>query len=238
MESEGGMGFPDLIILGLVAAFVLLRLRSMLGTHHEEDVRPKIVIADVQPVAARQADEPPHERPEELPEETEEDIRAQLGGQDEGRVAQQLQAIRVMDKQFRVKDFLKGARMAFEMVIEAYAKGDKATLRQLLSAELLKDFQQALKEREQADEREEVTLISIDDAHITDASLQGQKARLSVMFQSQQMVSVLGKDGKRLPGQSPAMETVEDVWVFERDVRSADPKWTLVQTVAQTDATA
>ena len=141
-------------------------------------------------------------------------------------------AIRRADPGFDVDHFLQGARAAFSMIVEAYAKGDKRTLRPLLADEVYAQFAGAIDAREQAGHVLTTELVATREAEITQATMVGSKARVTVKFTSEQINVTRNAQGEVVEGDPRQIETVIDLWTFERDTRSRDPNWQLVETGA------
>lgn len=217
-------GFPlDLILFGMVAAFLVLRLRSVLGKRQgferppQEQQRPAGVIGP-RPV------EP--EIPQPVP---------QAGGprrivpDPRSPVGQDLLRIRGVDPKFDPMQFLGGAEGAFRMIVDAFARGDRVTLRNLLSDDTYAGFEQAISRREQAGETQRTELRDIPEMAIEAAELRGTIADITVRFVSDQVNLTMGRDGSVVLG-AEAVTELTDIWTFQRDVASADPAWRLVAT--------
>jgi predicted lipid-binding transport protein (Tim44 family) len=145
------------------------------------------------------------------------------------RVAAGLDAVAREDKSFDGKHFIAGARAAYEMIVTAYAEGDRRTLKNLLSRDVYDGFEAAIREREAKGETAESRFVSIDKSDITDAELRGRSAQITIRFVSQLVSVTRDRDGAVIEG-SP--EKVTDVWTFARDLSSRDPNWKLVATEA------
>ena len=141
-----------------------------------------------------------------------------------------LMAIKEADPHFHVKEFLNGAKMAFEMIVEAYAKGDKAQLKDLLAKDVMEDFAQAIDDSKAAKTTEETTLLSIKSAEIVDAKLAGKSAEITVQFISEQITVERDKDGEIVGGDASEPVSVTDEWTFARPGNSPNPNWMLVAT--------
>lgn len=216
-------GFPiDLIIFGMVAAFLVLRLRSILGRRQGFERPP-------QPLEPR----PPADgRPPDGPVV---DAQAQAPGP--GRTipdpasppGQALARIHGADPGFAPDGFLDGAAGAFSMIVEAFARGDRPALKALLAPELFAAFEKAIAAREAAGETLRQEITSLREMAITEADLRGTIASVTVRFVSDQINSTRDAGGQMLAGSDVPTETV-DFWTFERDLRSSDPTWQLVAT--------
>jgi predicted lipid-binding transport protein (Tim44 family) len=134
------------------------------------------------------------------------------------------------DPAFDPTRFLSGAQVAYEMIVTAFAAGDRNTLRPLLSPEVLEGFEAAITEREKAGHAMTTTLIGIDKIVITDASLKGDAARVTVRINSQMITATTDKGGGLVDGDPNKVADVVDVWTFERRTSAPDPNWTLVAT--------
>ena len=146
--------------------------------------------------------------------------------------AQTFEAMQKKDRNFDVEEFLVGARVAFEMVVNAFARGDKQALRSLLSKEVFSRFAAAIDARSAKDETLEVMITGISDAEVTDAAYRGGIGRIAVRFLSEQIKFTRDKEGAIVEGDPNTVRSVTDTWTFERDLRSRNPNWTLVATHA------
>ena len=129
-------------------------------------------------------------------------------------------------------DFLAGGRAAYEMIVTAYAQGDRRTLKNLLSKDVYDGFEPAIKDRESRGEKAETRFVSIDKADITGADVKGKTAQVTVRFVSQLVSVTRDKDGNVIDGSPDKVTDVTDVWTFARDLSSRDPNWKLVATEA------
>src|SRR5262249_1597859 len=145
-------------------------------------------------------------------------------------IAGTLAMIKSKDPLFSATDFLRGARMAFEMVHDAFGKGDKETLSMLLADALFKEFTGEIDKNAGLAQKIETTLVSVIARDITEANLSGNIARLRVHFTSEQVHLVRDKDGKIIEGDPSEQHDVEDEWLFERDVSSKNPNWKIIET--------
>jgi predicted lipid-binding transport protein (Tim44 family) len=143
-----------------------------------------------------------------------------------------LDAIVREDKTFDPKHFITGGRAAYEMIVTAYASGDRRQLRNLLSREVYDGFESAIREREQRGETVETRFVSIDSAEITSAEMRGKTEQVTVRFQSQLVSVTRDRAGTVIDGNPDKVTEVTDVWTFARDVTSRDPNWKLVATEA------
>lgn len=229
----------NLLILALAVA-IFLRLRSVLGRRTGNERPP------FDPYSARERSEPAAETGRDnvvaLPRTgmgepggaSTVDMEERIGNvADEGTpLFDKLKSVIEADPSFDPKQFLEGAKMAYEMIVTAFAAGDRRTLRPLLSEEVYQGFDGAIQQREQRGEQVSSTLIGIDKAKIVDAAVKGTQAQITVRFQSQMISATYGKDGALIEGDPKRVLEVIDVWTFARDVRASDPNWKLVATEA------
>jgi predicted lipid-binding transport protein (Tim44 family) len=227
------------IIFLALAVFIFLRLRSVLGqrTGRErppydpysarDTVRPSTndnVVAlpgrgGEGPTKPAEASEPPAERWKGI---------AEAGS----AVAAGLDAIVRDDRSFDAKEFIRGARAAYEMIVTAFAEGDRRSLKNLLSREVYDGFDAAIRDRESKGEKAETRFVSIDRADIIGAELRARTAQVTVRFVSQLISVTRDRNGNVIDGSPEKVTDVTDVWTFARDVTSRDPNWKLVATEA------
>ncbi len=212
---DAGSAFLEILFFGMVAAFLVLRLRSVLGRRmgHERD--PK----------SGGDGAAPHEKG--APDENVIQMPAKRLSADP--VERSLAEIQQADRSFDPDGFATGARTAFELIVNAFANGDRDTLRSLTSNEVYSTLDGEMRQREDAGETFESTLVRIKDAKIVGAALQGSMARVTVRFESEQINVVRDAEGHATQGQHGVIEPVTDVWTFARDTGSNDPNWTLVE---------
>jgi predicted lipid-binding transport protein (Tim44 family) len=175
--------------------------------------------------------------PERLPEARPNDAgepAAPLAGAPVGAVEAGVAQIRSADPGFDPRGFVNGARQAFEMIVRAFAQGDAATLRPLLSDEVYENFAAAIQDRRRARHTLETTLVAIKSADVVDARLNGRTAEVSVKFVSDQKNVTRDEGGQVVDGSPDQVASVTDIWTFARNTRASDPNWTLIGTSAQT----
>jgi predicted lipid-binding transport protein (Tim44 family) len=218
-------GFPiDLILFAMVAAFLVLRLRSVLGRRTGFERPPQ---APGAPEAARNLPTPL--RPEDSANaRTASGARRVLPDQ-RSPAGQALSRIAAADRSFDPDGFLNGAEGAFRMVVQAFATGDRQTLRMLLDDDTYASFEGAITQRENAGETQRTEIRSMHETAIEGADLRGNTAEVTVRFVSDQVNITTGRNNEVVAG-SDAVTELTDVWTFQRDVSSGDPAWKLVAT--------
>lgn len=225
-----------LIFAGL-AIFVVVKLRSVLGTRTGEEKPP------VDPFAPRDAAmgaakdnviplqrgaERPYEAPGEPP------AYRWAGFATEGTpLAAGLDDIASNEPDFDAPTFQNGAKAAYEWIVSAFAKGDRKALRDLLSKEVFDSFSGVIAGREQRGETAETTFVSIDKADITHAEVKGLSMLITVRFVSKIITATRDRAGAVVDGNPEQVTDVTDVWTFAREARSRDPNWKLVATQAE-----
>ncbi|MBX6426093.1 MAG: Tim44 domain-containing protein [Variibacter sp.] len=230
------------IIFLALAVFIFLRLRSVLGQRTGRERPPYDPLSGRDAVRSSAGDKvvalPPRgaEAPAQAPgadrDEAKPANRWQGVAAPGSAVAAGLDAIAAADRSFDANHFLAGARAAYEMVVIAFAEGDRRTLRHLLSREVYDGFEAAIREREAKGETVETRFVSIDKTEITAAELRGRTAQLTVRFVSQLVSATRDRSGTVIDGSPDKVTEVTDIWTFARDVSSRDPNWKLIATEA------
>ena len=231
------------IIFLALAVFIFLRLRSVLGQRTGRERPPydpysarearspvtdKVVTlpprpsAPAEPATARPVDNAPTQPSDRWKDVVENGSNAAAG----------LDAIVAADPGFDVKHFVTGARTAYEMIVTAFAEGDRRQLRGLLSREVFDGFDAAITEREGRSQTAETRFVSIDGSNVTGAELRGRTAQITVRFVSKLVSATRDRSGAVIDGSADKVTDVTDVWTFARDVPSRDPNWKVVATEA------
>jgi predicted lipid-binding transport protein (Tim44 family) len=235
-------GFVDIytIIFLVLAVVIFLRLRSVLGRRTGNERPP------FDPFSRREAPRqaagddkvislPPRRGPDGA-----EPVAAGIATATEERIKTLapegstlntgLRAIAAADRNFDPDAFLTGAKAAYEMIVTAFAEGDRKSLKNLLSREVYDGFVSAIAQREGRGETIEFRFVGIDKAEITDAALKGGTEQVTVRFHSKLISATHDKTGAVIDGDPVHVGDVTDIWTFARDVNSRDPNWKLVAT--------
>ena len=215
-----GFQFLDIVLFAMVAAFLVLRLRSALGkrTGHQ---RPRSITP------------PPDDRVSEPPA-ADRDAAAEDDDVDpDDPISQGIANIRNADRAFVPDEFLQGARGAFEVIVQAFAEGDADTLRDLLSEDVYENFNDAIEQRKADGHVLETTIIGTRSAQIVEADLVGGDASVTVEFLTEQINVTRDSESRILEGDPTHVNEITDIWTFRRDVKSRDPNWKLVETRSQ-----
>jgi predicted lipid-binding transport protein (Tim44 family) len=223
------------ILLLAVAVLIFLKLRSVLGQRTGRERPPYDPYSAPDPVRNSAGDKvvalPQRAGESARPTESAEAPDRYAGLATPGSpVAKGFDAIAAADKDFDVKQFIAGARAAYEMIVTAYAAGDRRSLKNLLGREVYDGFEAVIREREARGETVETRFVSIDTTEITNAELRGKMAQLTLRFVSQLVSATRNRNGNVIDGSADAVTSVTDVWTFAREVTSRDPNWNLVAT--------
>ena len=210
----------EIVILAMIAAFLGMRLYSVLGrrAEHEEEPIPTRFEKDKQapPPAAV-----PLRRPVTAMPRPAGVVPA---------VERGVQEIAAADRTFDITAFIEGAKGAYGMILEAFWKGDRETLRELCDDDVYAGFDAAIAAREEAGETLDNRLIRIEEATIHSAQLDGREARIAVSFVSDIAAVTRDGEGNMIAGSLDDAIESRDVWTFFRRVDSADPNWLLDET--------
>ncbi len=218
---------PDLIFFLLVAIFLIIRLRSVLGRRTGNEKKPKDIftyqdsilepdkkkVLEVKEAIKRKT-------PLSLPEKKINNLKKSTG----------LERIFYFDKNFSPKKFLEGAKIAFKSIIETYAKDEISKIKNLLSSNVFSAFSREIKSRVQKKHSLEHTLISLKSADIEKIHVKSSIADIVVKFVSEQVNLLKNKKGKILSGNDEYIENHIDYWTFSKDLKSTNPNWKLVVT--------
>lgn len=228
-----------LVFVGL-AIFVIYKLRSVLGTRTGTE-KPPMDMFDRRPPADQQGEGPaannasnvvpmPNMR-RDAPAATAEP-EARLAGLVAKDSPAHAGLIGIMgdDPAFDPGEFLGGAKAAYEMIVLAFANGDRKTLKDLLAKDVYEGFDAAIRDREARGEKVETQFVSIDKAEISDAQLRARNAQVTVRFLSKLITATRDSAGAVIDGSAEKVIDVVDIWTFSRDITSRDPNWRLIAT--------
>jgi predicted lipid-binding transport protein (Tim44 family) len=235
-------GFPyvDIILFAMVAAYLVYRLRSVLGRRTGNERRRDDALSSrrtgseadetVVKLPNRGKDRRDREREQARPPKSVEELIAEDTKVVASDAVDGIAQIRANDPTFSGKEFVAGARTAFEMIVGAFAKGDRKLLRRLLSDEVYENFNQAIKDRESAGNEVETTMVGIEFANIIEARMTGSEAFITVEFTSEQVNVTRDSEGRVIEGDPNEVCRAIDIWTFSRDLASKNPNWILVAT--------
>jgi predicted lipid-binding transport protein (Tim44 family) len=206
------MPFIDILIFAVIALFLIFRLRSILG--------------------GREGFEKP--QPKSKPQSAKDNV---INFKDQSSVTEPimlngsgLKDLRKMDPSFKEDEFLDGAKAAFSLILGAFAEGNVGELRRYLGFDLYEEFSGAIHQRNSAGEILKIDVEKVKDVQLLDSEIIEGIATVSVKYVTVQSRTLTDASDNIIDEDSVSSETIEDIWVFERDIRSSDPNWRLVET--------
>lgn len=228
------LDLPTIIIIG-VAIVVLLRLRSVLGTRTGNERPP---MQRVRSTEKTEDDVVVPLRPREVTAEDDDDDRAQRKFEaeldkligDNAQLRAGVIEVHETDPSFTPKSFLDGATQAYEMIVTAFAAGDRKTLKELLDKEVYEGFDTAISTREAEGNKVDFTFVGLPGIEITDAGVDKRNASVTVKFDAQVVSATKDSEGKLVEGHPENTVDISDEWTFARPTRARDPNWKLVAT--------
>lgn len=212
----------EIVLLAMVAAFLGLRLYSVLGRraeHEEESIPQRFDGSDSAPAAAPA---PGAAQPAAVSAPRAPELTGVMPAVERG-----IREIAAADGKFELVSFVEGARGAYRMILEAFWSGDKQTLRELCDDSVYEGFADAIDTREAAGEVLENALIRIEETRLHSASLDGRIARVAVLFVADIAAVTRDRDGNVIAGSLDDAIESRDVWTFSRNVSARDPNWLL-----------
>ena len=206
------MPFIDILIFAVIAIFLIFRLRSILGTRDgfektENKTQMEATADNVINFKGKSS-------------ETSSEILNGSG----------LKELRKLDPTFKDEEFLNGAKAAFPLILNSFSEGDLGSLRRYLGFDLYEEFSSAIHQRDAAGEKFKIEIEKIKDIQLLDAEVSEGIASVTVKFSSLQTRKLTDANDVEIEDDSMSNETIEDIWIFERDIRSKDPNWKLVET--------
>lgn len=217
----------ELIILFAIAAFVLFRLKSVIGTRTGYEAPPDYLSREGAAAEARARVRP-------LPAEEDEDEAPELLRRASPETRAAIEAMRRADPDFSLSRFIEGARAAYEMILMAYEAGDRDTLRSLLAPEVFEAFDAVIREREARGLHVDARFIGIRDLALEGASFDPstREAEITLRFVGEMITAVRDAEGRIIEGDPNEIRRQTDVWTFGRRLGSPDPTWLLIATGA------
>lgn len=216
----------EILVLIAIAAVVLFRLKSVIGTRtgHEGP-----------PANLRQApdmDDKPR-GPVAVPDPSGADEAAEdFDGHDDGPWGDALAKIRRVERDFDVNEFVGGARGAYEMILIAYEEGDRSTLQNLLAPDVFQAFESGIKAREEAELRVDAKFIGVKEASVEEIAFDdvASIADVTVKFTGELITAVRDSENRVVEGDPNEVRVQSDTWTFSREMGSVDPNWLLTGT--------
>jgi len=227
----------EILFLAGVAAFIAFRLYSVLGRRTGNERTPYDPINQRERLDARRT-QASEEKVVPLPRPARDVPRPPVVDSIEAKLpsgsalALGITQLRQVDRNFSPDGFLSGAKVAHELIVRAYADGDRRALKPLLSDDVYRGFDDAIGVRERAGSKVEFSFVGLKQATLEEVGLRERIAEITVKFVSELISATRDAAGAVIEGAAGAVRDVTDVWIFARDTRSADPNWKLVATAA------
>lgn len=225
------------IIFALLAVFLVWKLRSILGTRSGNEKPPRNPFLErVRGKAGQPRDGDAKVvtlpgAPQPAGADRVDPAQRWQGFAEPGSKAWTgLDRIAAADPGFSAASFITGAKTAYELIITAFAAGNRDLLQTLLAKDVFDSFAAAISEREKRGDKVDTTFVSIDEAAIADADLRGKAAEITLRFAAQLITSTHDRDGVLIEGSPDKVVEIKDIWTFVREVGSRDPNWRLVAT--------
>lgn len=231
------------LIFLVIAILIFLRLRSVLGRRTGNERPPYDPYSTNEANPANGAQNAGQDNVVQLPRSEEapvyghqpdeaEIIEEKLRGHapEDSPLAAALTAICKADKSFDPGEFLNGAKTAYEIIVMAFANGNKKTLKPLLNRDVYESFVSAINDRDTRGENVDSSFVGINKATIIDAEMKGSFSHVTIKFVSELIMAVRDKAGSVIEGDPMKIREITDIWTFSRDVNSSDPNWKLVAT--------
>ena len=215
-----GFAFFDIIIFAMLAIYLVFQLRRVLGRK-----------TGTEKPTANQFSEEKDRTPQD-----ETIISLNGRGQEEIASTSGITQLRQLDASFNEKEFISGSRSAFSWIVAGFADGDTTRLEPLLGPKLFKSFKQAILERTNAGEKLETNIITIKSAQINEVVVEGHTATVTVEFISDQIKVLRDSEENIIDGDADTIESLTDLWTFNRDITSTNPNWILTRTETPADS--
>jgi predicted lipid-binding transport protein (Tim44 family) len=229
-----GFQFFDIILFAMIAVFLVLRLRGVLGRRDGHEGGFSDIINRLSSVDKKNKDEEAgNDNVIHLEDQEDDDFAPSTAQPDEEELTPLLKGLRAIaaaDQDFDPDEFISGARIAFEYILGAYASGDSKALKPLLSSDVYVNFEKSIRDREEAGQTMEETLVGIRKSELVEAELDGSVAQITVKFTSDQVHALSDEAGDLVEGDPNKIVSVTDFWTFAHDTRSRDPNWSLAAT--------
>jgi predicted lipid-binding transport protein (Tim44 family) len=237
MTMADFLDLPTLIVIGL-AIVILFRLRSVLGTRTGTE-RPPVerrvksdaakpatdeTVVPIRPRGAGNPDLDEDRRARKIEAEIEQFSRG------DAALAEGFKAVVEADPSFSPKTFLDGAKQAYEMIVTAFAAGDRVTLKNLLEKDVFDGFQRAIAEREAAGHKVDFTFVGLPKIEFSEAEYDKKNVLITIRFHAEVVSATRDKDGNLVDGNADQVQTIADEWTFARNPKSRDPNWKVVTT--------
>jgi predicted lipid-binding transport protein (Tim44 family) len=217
--------YLDILILAMLAAFIIFRLRSVLGRRTGHERPPSDAFS-----RSLETDKKARDRDNVVALPERDDAKEKPAKEPTTPLEKGVAAIRAADPSFDEAGFIEGAKAAFEMIVTSFAMGDLSKVKAFLAKDVYENFADAVEERLKAKETLETTVVGFKSAALTDARMVERNAQVTVKFVSEQINASRDRNGAVIDGNPETPVDVTDIWTFARDTRSRDPNWALIET--------
>ena len=209
---QNGFPYLDILIFGIIAIFLIFRLKNVLGTKTDFDEtsvtqdNKKEKLSNVIPLKSSKKSE---------------DIDINYD---------EIKKIKEADSSFEIEEFLIGSRTFFEMVLKSFVDGNLDNIKDFIKPSVLRNFKTAIDERNKEQETLIIDLKSIQKNKILSSKITKTTLNITVGYESFQVKALLDKNDELIDGDINKEILVKDAWVFERKIKNDNPNWTLVET--------
>ena len=209
---QSGLPYLDILIFGVIAVFLIFRLKNILGTKtgfDSSDVEKENQNKNFSNIIPLNPDK---------------------NNEEYNQKNKNFDKIKEIDQTFDVADFLSGSRIFFKMVLESFTNGDLNTVKDFIKPSVLESFKNAIDDRNKDKEMLIIDIKSIDKNEISSHKITKTVVRINVVFESKQIKALMDKNDELIDGNMEKEIIVKDEWVFERKIKYKNPNWTLVET--------
>ena len=209
---QSGLPYLDILIFGVIAVFLIFRLKNILGTktgYDSSNIEKENQQKKFSNIIPLKSDK--------------NDVKYNQTNKD-------LNKIKQIDPTFDVVDFLSGSRTFFKMVLESFTNGDLNTVKSFIKPSVLESFKNAIEERNKDKETLIIDLKAIEKNEILSYKITKTTIKINVIFESKQIIALTDKNDELIDGNMEKEIVVKDEWVFERKINYKSPNWTLVET--------
>jgi len=216
--------FIDIVLFAMVAAFLVLRLRSVLGRHRDSGRSENNLGFDSKGSAKGVNEQIKSE------EESLEQNQELLEEEEPNNIEKNLKLIKDASPEFDTDSFIDGVKAAFEIIVEAFAQGKKDRLRELLSNDVYSNFARAIDVRDERGESLDCTLVRIEEVTLLEAETTKSQFLITTKIISEQINVIRNTEKEVVEGSPDFVSQIIDIWTFSRDISSSDPNWELIAT--------
>ena len=204
---QNGFPYLDILIFGVIAIFLIFRLKNILGT--KTDFEDNVVKEKKQPKQYSNIVS----------------LKTNKNNSNE-----EIDKIIKVDSDFDVANFLNGSKTFFEMVLKSFVSGNLDNVKDFIKPSVLKSFKGAIDERNKENETLILDLISVEKNKIVSSVITKSSIKINVVFETLQITALMDKNEKIIDGDTDKEILVKDEWIFEKKIKDQNPNWTLIET--------